>query len=47
MSARVRALEADGLLEPGQRVEEVVVIRGRKPAREPWRLPTEDELTAA
>jgi release factor glutamine methyltransferase len=46
MSARVQALEAEGLLSPGQREEEVVVIRGRKPAREPWRLPTEDELAA-
>ena len=32
MSARVQALEAEGLLEPGQRHEDVVIIRGRKPA---------------
>lgn len=33
MTARVHALEAEGLLAPGQRHEEVVIIRGRKPAR--------------
>jgi release factor glutamine methyltransferase len=32
MHARVRHLEAQGLLRPGQRDEEVVVIRGRAPA---------------
>ena len=32
MSARVQALEQRGLLGPGQREEEVVVIRGRSPA---------------
>jgi release factor glutamine methyltransferase len=34
MSARVHALEAEGLLAPGQRHEDVVIIRARKPARE-------------
>ena len=29
MTARVQALEADGLLAPGQRHEDVVIIRGR------------------
>ena len=33
MTARVQALEAEGLLAPGQRHEDVVIIRGRKPAR--------------
>jgi release factor glutamine methyltransferase len=33
MTARVHALEAEGLLAPGQRHEDVVIIRGRKPAR--------------
>jgi release factor glutamine methyltransferase len=33
MSARVETLEAQGLLAPGQRHEDVVIIRGRKPAR--------------
>lgn len=47
MTARVHALEADGLLEPGQRHEDVVVIRARKPAREGWRLPTDAELAPA
>ena len=37
MSARVHALEAEGLLAPGQRHEDVVVVRGRKPAvRSTW-----------
>jgi release factor glutamine methyltransferase len=37
MSARVQALEQRGLLSPGQREEEVVVVRGRSPtgARHP------------
>jgi release factor glutamine methyltransferase len=33
MSARVQALEERGLLRPGQREEEVVIVRGRAPAR--------------
>jgi release factor glutamine methyltransferase len=33
MSARVHALEERGLLRPGQREEEVVIVRGRAPAR--------------
>jgi release factor glutamine methyltransferase len=33
MSGRVQALETEGLLAPGQREEEVVIVRGRKPAR--------------
>ena len=32
MRSRAAALEARGLLRPGQRVEEVVVVRGRRPA---------------
>jgi release factor glutamine methyltransferase len=32
MTARVHALEAEGMLAPGQRHEDVVIIRGRKPA---------------
>lgn len=32
MTARVQTLEAEGLLQPGQRHEDVVIIRGRKPA---------------
>ena len=31
MSARAQALEAQGLLRPGQRHEDVVIVRGRKP----------------
>jgi release factor glutamine methyltransferase len=33
MTKRVQALEADGLLAPGQRHEDVVIVRGRAPAR--------------
>ena len=33
MTARAQQLEAEGLLQPGQRHEDVVIIRGRKPAR--------------
>lgn len=33
MSARVHQLESEGLLAAGQRHEDVVIIRGRKPAR--------------
>lgn len=33
MSARVQQLESEGLLSPGQRHEDVVIVRGRKPAR--------------
>jgi release factor glutamine methyltransferase len=33
MTARVHALESSGLLAPGQRHEDVVIVRGRKPAR--------------
>jgi release factor glutamine methyltransferase len=33
MSARVQALETSGLLAPGQRHEDVVIVRGRRPAR--------------
>jgi release factor glutamine methyltransferase len=32
MASRAAALEARGLLRPGQRDEEVVVVRGRRPA---------------
>ena len=44
MTARVQALEADGLLAPGQRHEDVVIIRGRKPARTGRRVAREDDL---
>jgi len=40
MTARVQALEGDGLLAPGQRHEDVVVVRGRKPARTGGRAPS-------
>jgi release factor glutamine methyltransferase len=38
MTARVQALEAEGMLAPGQRHEDVVIVRGRKPAQKStWR----------
>jgi release factor glutamine methyltransferase len=46
MTARVQALEADGLLAPGQRHEDVVIIRGRKPVPAGWRAPRESELAS-
>lgn len=50
LTARIAALEARGLLEPGSREEEVLVIRGRKPHRraaaEPVRA-TADAVAAA
>jgi release factor glutamine methyltransferase len=47
MLARVQQLEAAGLLAPGQRHEDVVIVRGRKPARAGGRRPRQDELTAS
>ena len=35
MQARVHALEQEGMLRPGQRHEEIVIIRGRKPPARP------------
>ena len=46
MTARVQALEADGLLPRGQRHEDVVVVRGRKPARATGRAPRGDDLVS-
>jgi release factor glutamine methyltransferase len=46
MTQRVQALEAHGLLAPGQRHEDVVIIRGRKPVPAGWRAPREDELSS-
>ncbi len=47
MSARVHALEARGMLAPGQRHEDVIVVRGRLPGRDGWRLPTDAEIGAS
>jgi release factor glutamine methyltransferase len=47
MTARVEALEADGLLAPGQRHEDVVVIRARKPLVAGRRGPREPELASS
>lgn len=34
LSARAEALEEQGILRPGQRHEDVLVLRGRAPARD-------------
>ena len=47
MSARVKHLEAQGLLAPGQRHEDVVVIRGRKPVGSGDGAPPTDTLATA
>ncbi len=46
MSARVHTLEERGMLKPGQRHEDVIIVRGRQPERAGWRLPTDAELSA-
>lgn len=45
LTARIPALEARGLLRPGQRDEDLLVIRGRLPARPP--VPAAPRRTAA
>jgi release factor glutamine methyltransferase len=47
MRARVHMLEERGMLAPGQREEEVVILRGRLPERPSWRPPTDAELAAS
>ncbi|HEX8086370.1 MAG TPA: HemK2/MTQ2 family protein methyltransferase [Solirubrobacteraceae bacterium] len=47
MSARVHTLEERGMLKPGQRHEDMIIVRGRRPEREGWRLPTDAELAAS
>ena len=46
MTRRVQALEQDGLLKPGERHEDVVIIRGRMPSRK-RRTDAAGVLTAA
>jgi release factor glutamine methyltransferase len=47
MTARVHTLEERGLLKPGQRHEDVIVVRGRQPVPEGWRPPSDAELASA
>jgi release factor glutamine methyltransferase len=47
MLSRVHTLEERGMLKPGQRHEDVIIVRGRQPEREGWRLPTDAELAAS
>jgi release factor glutamine methyltransferase len=47
MLSRVRTLEERGMLKPGQRHEDVIVVRGRLPERRGWRPPTDAELAAS
>ncbi len=47
MLSRVHTLEERGMLKPGQRHEDVIIVRGRQPERVGWRLPTDAELAAS
>ena len=47
MQSRVHLLEERGLLAPGQREEDVIILRGRLPERKRWRPPTDAELAAS
>ena len=47
MLSRITTLEERGMLKPGQREEDVIIVRGRQPERVGWRLPTDAELAAA
>jgi release factor glutamine methyltransferase len=47
MLSRVHTLEERGMLKPGQRHEDVIIVRGRQPERAAWRLPTDAELAAS
>ena len=46
MRSRVHTLEERGMLAPGQREEDVIIVRARQPERPEWRLPTDGELAA-
>ena len=47
MQSRVHLLEERGMLEPGQRHEDVIILRGRKSVPAGWRPPTDAELAAS
>jgi release factor glutamine methyltransferase len=47
MQSRVHLLEERGMLEPGQRHEDVIIVRGRKSVPVGWRPPTDAELAAS
>ncbi|HEV2062283.1 MAG TPA: HemK2/MTQ2 family protein methyltransferase [Solirubrobacteraceae bacterium] len=47
MLSRVHTLEERGMLKPGQRHEDVIIVRGRQPERPGWRLPTDAEIAAS
>ena len=47
MRSRVHTLEERGMLAPGQREEDVIIVRGRLPERPGWRPPTDAELAAS
>ena len=47
MQSRVHMLEERGMLEPGQRHEDVIIVRGRKSVPAGWRPPTDAELAAS
>ncbi|HEX2085165.1 MAG TPA: HemK2/MTQ2 family protein methyltransferase [Solirubrobacteraceae bacterium] len=47
MQSRVHLLEERGMIAPGQREEDVIIVRGRLPERPGWRPPTDAELAAS
>ena len=47
MRSRVHTLEERGMLAPGQREEDVIIVRGRMPVPPGWRPPTDAELEAS
>ena len=47
MLSRVHTLEERGMLKPGQRHEDVIIVRGRTKIPAGWRPPTDAELAAA
>ena len=46
MRSRVHTLEERGMLAPGQRDEDVIIVRARMPIPRGWRPPTDAELAA-
>jgi release factor glutamine methyltransferase len=47
MRSRVHTLEERGMLAPGQRDEDVIIVRGRMPTPRGWRPPTDAELASS
>ena len=47
MMQRAAWLEERGMLKPGQRHEDVIIVRGRQPVPAGWRPPSDAELASA